>query len=112
VGLWAAVAFHRLLDEFQRRGLVSFLCDRGFQHLALVVDGAPEVAHLAIDLHLDRVETSSPVGTRPHALDPLSPGLRGEHRAKLAPPEPHRLVADVDPALEEQISTFLIDNGI
>ena len=29
--------------------------------------------------------------------------LRGEHRTEAVPPEPHRLVADIDPAFEQQI---------
>jgi hypothetical protein len=28
---------------------------------------------------------------------------RGEHRTEPIPPEPHRFVADIDPALEQQI---------
>ena len=31
------------------------------------------------------------------------PDLRGEHRTEPVPPEPHRLVTDVDAALEQQI---------
>jgi hypothetical protein len=33
---------------------------------------------------------------------PLS-DLRGEHRTKPVPPEPNRLVADIDAALEQEI---------
>ena len=31
------------------------------------------------------------------------PGLRGEHRSEPVPPETHGLVADVDPALEQDV---------
>jgi hypothetical protein len=31
------------------------------------------------------------------------PDLRGEHRTKTVPPETHRLVADIDTALEQQV---------
>jgi hypothetical protein len=31
------------------------------------------------------------------------PDLRGEHRTEPIPPETHRLVADIDTALEQQI---------
>ena len=31
------------------------------------------------------------------------PDLRGEHRAEPVPPEPYRLVADIDTALEQQV---------
>ena len=42
-GAGAAMAFHCFLDEFQRRSLVPRCGDEGLQHLALVIDGAPEV---------------------------------------------------------------------
>ena len=35
--------------------------------------------------------------------DPLLPDLGGEHRAKLVPPKPDRIMADVDPALGQEI---------
>ena len=44
-----------------------------------------------------------PVGVSPHAIDPLLADICGEHRAEPVPPQPHRLVADVDAALEQQI---------
>ena len=36
-------------------------------------------------------------------LHPLPSDLAGEHRTEPVPPKPHRLVADVDAALEQQI---------
>jgi len=36
-------------------------------------------------------------------LTPISPDLCGEQRAEPVPPEPHRFVADVDPAFMSQI---------
>jgi hypothetical protein len=80
-GARPAVALHCFLDELQRRGLVPRGGDEGFQHLALMIDGPPEVAHLAIDPHVDLVEMPTPVGVGPHVLDPLSSDLGGEHRA-------------------------------
>jgi hypothetical protein len=38
-----------------------------------------------------------------HVLDPLPADLAGEHRAEPVPPQPHRLMADVDAALEQQV---------
>jgi len=58
---------------------------------------------LAIDLHVDLVEVPPPVGVCPHPTDPLAADLSGEHRAEPVPSEPYRLVADVDPALGQQI---------
>jgi len=46
-GLGPAVALHRFLDELQGGRLVAGLGHEGFQDLALTVDGAPQVAHLA-----------------------------------------------------------------
>jgi hypothetical protein len=36
-------------------------------------------------------------------MNPPFPDLRGEHRSEPVPPEPDRLVANVDAALEQQI---------
>lgn len=44
-----------------------------------------------------------PVGEGVHLLDPLTADLRGEHRTEAVPPKPHRLVADVDAALRQQV---------
>ncbi|WP_156361586.1 hypothetical protein [Sphingomonas sp. Leaf67] len=35
--------------------------------------------------------------------DPLAADLTGEHWTKPVPPQPHRLMADVDPAFEQQV---------
>ena len=40
---------------------------------------------------------------RPHAVNAFPADLGGEHWPKAVPPEPHGLVADVDPALGQQI---------
>ena len=84
-------------------GLVAGGGDDKFQHLVLVIGGAPEVAHLAIDFHVDLVEAPPPVGVAPHPVDPLLADLGGEHRAEPVPPKPHRLLADVDATLEQQV---------
>lgn len=36
-------------------------------------------------------------------VNPLATDLAGEHRAEPGPPQPHRLVADVEPSLEQQV---------
>ena len=68
-----------------------------------MIDGAPEVAHLAAHLHVDLVEMPLPMGELAHTVDPPTADLAGEHRAEPAPPQPHGLVANVDAALEQQI---------
>jgi hypothetical protein len=42
-------------------------------------------------------------GARAHALDAPFADRGGEHRAETVPPEPHGFVADVDPALVQQV---------
>src|ERR1019366_8382724 len=74
-GLRATMAFQRFLDEFQRRGLVPFLGDKGFQDLALVIDGAPEIAHLAVDFDVDLVAMPFPVRVSSHVLNALAADL-------------------------------------
>ena len=97
------MALHGFLDEFQGRRLVPLLGDKGFQDPTLVIDGAPQVAHLATHLHVDLIEMPAPMGVGPHVLNPLAADLAGEHRAEPVPPQTHRLVADIDPALEQQV---------
>jgi hypothetical protein len=56
----------------------------------------------SVDLHEHLVKVPSPVAGR-HALDAAFPELGCEQRAEAVPPEPHRLVADLDAALVQQI---------
>ena len=39
----------------------------------------------------------------PHAADPMSADVAGEQRPEPVPPVAHRLMADVDAALEQQV---------
>jgi hypothetical protein len=64
------MTLHEFLHELQRRGLVPLLGDEGFEHLAFVGDGPPELAHLALDADIDLVQTPAPVGVLAHGLDP------------------------------------------
>ena len=96
------VPLQRLLQKPQRCGFVTFLRDIGFQNLALVIDRAPEVMHLTVYLHEHLFETPPP-GARTHALDPAFPDLGREHRPEPMPPEPDRLVADLDASLAQKI---------
>ena len=67
-----------------------------------VIHSPPEVVHLAVDFHENLVEMP-PLTTRPHPLDTAISDLGGEHRTKPVPPEPNRLVADVNAALVQKI---------
>jgi len=68
-----------------------------------VIDGAPEVDHLAIELHVHLVEVPLPLPEVPHPVHPLTPDVRGEKWPEPVPPMAHGLVADVDAALEQQV---------
>ena len=57
---------------------------------------------LAIDLHEHLVQVPATVRI-PTVMNPPLPDLRGKHRTEPVPPEPYRLVADIDTALEQQV---------
>ena len=99
----SAVSLHDPLEKLQRRSLVPLRGDHRLQDLAFMVDGAPEIAELAVDLHKDLIQMPAPVRIAAHMRDASLADLGGEHWAKPVPPEPDGLMADVDPALGKQI---------
>ena len=98
-----SVALERLLHERQRRFLVALLRHEALQDFALLVDRASQVDHLAIELHVHLIEMPPPMTKASHAVSPLTANVAREQRAESVPPEAHRLMADVDPTLMEQI---------
>ena len=64
-----------------------------------MIDGAPEIAELAVDLHERLIQMPPPLRIAAHVRNASLSDPRGEYRAKPVPPEPDGLVADVDPAL-------------
>jgi hypothetical protein len=66
-----------------------------------VINSAPEIVFHAVDLHENLVEMPASMAEIPHRLDPATADLGRENRAEPVPPEPHRLVRDVDAALRE-----------
>jgi len=91
------------LRSFTAAALSRFAVTDRFQDLAFMIDGAPEIAELAVDLHEDLVQMPPPLRIAAHVRDPPPSDLGGEHRAKPVPPKPNRLMADVDPALGQEI---------
>src|SRR5271170_3827769 len=77
--------------------------DHRFQNLAFVIDRSPEIAELAVDLHKDLIQMPPPLGEAAQMRNPLLSDLCREHRAKSVPPKSDSLMADVDPALGQQI---------
>jgi hypothetical protein len=67
------------------------------------LNGSPQVDHIAVELHVHLIEMPAPVSKPPHAADPLATNVACKQRAEPAPSQPHRLVAYVDAALEQQI---------
>ena len=68
-----------------------------------MTDGAPQINHLAVQLHVHLVQVPSPVTKASHVAHALATDLTGDHRSEPIRSEPHGLVADVDAALEQQI---------
>src|SRR5207253_1277933 len=81
----------------QRRPAIAPALDQHLQHLALVIDGAPEVHPLAGDPHHHLVEM--PEIAWPRAL-PAQPAR--DRWTELQHPAPYRFVGDVEPALGQQ----------
>src|SRR5208282_4969025 len=61
----SAVFLHDALEKLHRRRLVSLRSDDRFQDLAFMVDSAPEIAELSVDLHKHLVQMPSPLRIRP-----------------------------------------------
>src|SRR5208283_396956 len=98
-----AVFLHDPLQKLQRRSLVPLRRDHRLQDLAFMVDSAPEIAELAVDLHEDFIQMPAPLRIAAHMRHLPLADLGGEHWAKPVPPKPDGLMADVDPALGQQI---------
>src|SRR5580700_4145685 len=89
------VFLHDPLEKFVRRSRVPPRGSNRFQDLALMVDCAPQIAELAVDLDEHLIQMPAPLRIAAHVRDASLTNLGGEHRAKPAPPEPNGLVADV-----------------
>jgi hypothetical protein len=97
------MALQRLLHEVQRRVLVAGLRNVTLEDLAFLVDRAPQLDHLAIQFHVHLIKVPAPMPEAAHPADPLAPDVAGEHGTEPVPPHPHRLVAQVDPALKQEV---------
>ncbi len=95
----SAELLHDALEKLQRCGLIPLRRDHRLQDLAFMVDGAPEMAEHAADLHKHLVQMLSPLRIAAHLRPLLLSDVSGEHLTKPVPPKPDRLIADVDPAL-------------
>ena len=98
-----AVALQCLLQEQQSRGFVSFLRDVALKNFAFVIDSAPTIVPLSVDLYKHLVEVPLPLPEALHPADPLPPNVGRKHGTEPVLPQPHGLVTDVDPAFEQQV---------
>jgi len=74
-----------------------------------MIDRALEVDHLAVELHVHLVEMPAPVPEPAHPRNSPAADVACEQRPEPVPPHPHRPMADVDPTLEQQILSDLIN---
>jgi hypothetical protein len=68
-----------------------------------VINRAPHAVPLAVDLHEHLVHVPLPIRVCTHFLDTFTADFNGKHRAKSIPHVPYSFVAEVDPALVQQV---------
>lgn len=68
-----------------------------------MINRAPQIVRLSVDLHIGLVKVPAPVPTAPHRVHTLAANVGSEQWAKAIPPEPHGLVTKFNSALEKQI---------
>ena len=80
------------------RALIAPALNQHIKHLALMIDGAPQVHPLAGDPHdhLVQVPSIARAWTAP-------PQIAGDHGTELQHPAPHCFVGHVEPALGQEI---------
>lgn len=71
--------------------------------LAFVIERAPAVIGLGVDLHEHLIQVPAPVSKTPPEADTALAHLAGKHRPEPVPPEPDGFMAQIDAALELQI---------
>src|SRR5208337_4775369 len=64
--LRSAICLHDALEKLQSRSSLPLCSDHCLQDLAFVIDGAPEIAELAVDLHKDLVQMPPPLRIATH----------------------------------------------
>ena len=101
--LGPAMALQGLLQKRQSSGFIPLFRDVALYNFTFMVDGAPKVMLLPVDLHEHLIEVPAPVTDPAHRLHPLPSDIGRKHWSEPVPPKPHGLVADVDPTLEKQV---------
>lgn len=68
-----------------------------------MIDGAPEIVGLSIDLHEDLIQVPLPLCDLTHERRALHANLAGKYRVEPIDLEPDTFVADINSALMEKI---------
>jgi hypothetical protein len=86
----------------RRCGLVAVLGDEDLEDLAFVIDGALQVAHLAVHLHVHLIKVPAPLAEPAHAAHPLPANVTCKQRTEPVPVVAHCLMAEIDTALGQK----------
>jgi hypothetical protein len=79
----------RFLQESQSPGFITFLRDIALENLALVIDRAPKVVPLAVDLYEHFIKVPAPLAITLHPAHALATNVGSNKRAEPVPPQPH-----------------------
>lgn len=99
----STMSLQGLLEEAQCSFLVPLLRNVALEDLAFVIYRAPKIVGLSVDLHEDLIDVPTPVAIPTHSADPLPLDVSREPWAKPVPPEPYRLVANINAAFGQQV---------
>ena len=101
--MWWTKALHCFSEEFQCRFAIPALGDIAFKHLALVINGPPEIVGFTVDFYEHLVQMPLLIRMSTKLLNPFLSDLGRKHRAKSVPPESDRLMANNNAAFVQQI---------
>ena len=96
------MTFHCFLWKLKHSLAIPPLCDEHLKNLAFVIYCPPKIMCLAVVTRKNLVQMPAPERIRMVLNAPFS-DLRPKHRAKTVPPEPYRLVADIDASFKQKI---------
>lgn len=94
---------HSFLQEAKRSRLISSLGDIAFQNFTSVIDGTPEIMLHLINLHEDLIQVPLPLSLLAHVGSAFRSDLSSKDWTKSIDLHPHTFMADIDPALMEQV---------
>ena len=98
-----AVPFHRFPEEFQCGLAIPALSNEAVENLPFMIDSPRKIVLLPIYVHEHFIQVPLPMCPRTHSVHPSPTDFSSKHRTKAVPPEPHRLVADIDATFMQQI---------